>query len=161
MKETEIEKRYLITDGKAKEILANNQGVEGVYMIDFYIPNNRNHMDLRLRKKGNEYCITRKTPVEEGVMSETTIEINEREFEELSKGLVNSVCKTRYKVDYLGYKAELDEYDERHKGLIVLEIEFPDKQSYDEFTIEQQEGLEDITGVEEYAAGKLAEIKTL
>lgn len=158
MKETEIEKRYLITKEKAEEILASNQDAECVYMIDYYIPNDRNHMDLRLRKKGDEYCITRKTPIEKGVMAEYTIRINEREFAELSKGLINDVCKVRYKVNYLGCKAELDEYEGRHAGIRVLEIEFPTKEAYEKFTVDcDKEGLEDITGVEEYAAGKLAE----
>lgn len=159
MKEIEIEKRYLITKEKAEELLRSNENTECVQMIDYYIPNGRNHMDLRLRKKGDEYYITRKTPVEEGVMAEYTIKINAEEFMELSKGLVNDVAKTRYGINYLGYKAELDIYEGRHSGLNFLEIEFPNKDEFKKSSkiISSDERLEDVTGIEKYAAGKLAE----
>ena len=73
MKEIEIEKKFLITLEKAKELIV---GVEPIDMIDYYIPNGQPHMQLCLRKKGDKYCITRKVPLETGVMSEQTIDIN-------------------------------------------------------------------------------------
>lgn len=154
MKKIEIEKRFLITSEKVKELIKNLKPVD---MIDYYVPNGQPHMQLRLRKKGDNYCITRKVPLETGVMSEQTLDVNKIEFEYLTEGIQTSVAKDRYKTKWNGIDVEVDVYKGRHEGLNVLEIEFPDKEAFGEFQ-DDLEGCKDITGIEKYAAGKLAEI---
>lgn len=41
MKEIEIEKKFLLTQDKAKELII---GVEPIDMIDYYVPNGQPHM---------------------------------------------------------------------------------------------------------------------
>lgn len=154
MKEIEIEKKFLLTQDKAKELII---GAEPIDMIDYYVPNGQPHMQLRLRKNGGKYCITRKIPLETGVMSEQTLDINKTEFEYLTTGIQISVAKDRYKTKWHGLNVEVDIYKGRHEGLNVLEIEFSNKEMFDNFQ-DKLEGCTDITGIEKYAAGKLAEI---
>lgn len=156
MEELEIEKKFLLTDQQASELLGQTTD-KGVRMIDYYVPNIRDHMDLRIRRKGDEYCITRKTPVENGVMKEVTIPIERLEFMMLAHGISTSISKTRFKVKFHGYDAELDIYDGRHQGINVLEIEFPNKESYLVFNADNETTYQDVTGIEKWAAGKLAE----
>lgn len=153
MEELEIEKKFLLTDEQAQELLKDAH--DGVRMIDYYVPNVRGHMDLRIRKKGETYCITRKTPVETGVMKEVTMPIERLEFMLLTHGIETSISKTRFKIKFNGYDAELDIYEGRHNGINMLEIEFPNKQAFD--NLQLQYNLKDITGEESWAAGKLAE----
>ena len=155
MEELEIEKKFLLTDEQAQSLLKEAPD-DGIQMVDYYVPNTRGHMDLRIRKKGKEYCITRKTPVEGGVMKEVTIPIGELEFMFLTHGIVTSVSKVRFKIKFEGHDAELDIYDGRHAGINMLEIEFPNKQAFDDLQL--QHNLQDITGIEKWAAGKLAEL---
>ena len=154
MKEIEIEKKFLLTQDKAKELII---GVEPIDMIDYYVPNGQPHMQLRLRKNGDKYCITRKIPLETGVMSEQTLDINKTEFEYLITGIQTSVAKDRYKTKWHGLNVEVDIYKGRHEGLNVLEIEFSNKEMFNNFQ-DKLEGCTDITGIEKYAAGKLAEV---
>ena len=154
MKEIEIEKKFLLAQDKANELII---GVKPIDMIDYYIPNGQPHMQLRLRKKGDKYCITRKVPLETGVMSEQTIDINKVEFEHLIEGIQTYVAKDRYKTKWNNIDVEVDIYKGRHEGLNVLEIEFSNKEMFDNFQ-DKLEGCTDITGIEKYAAGKLAEL---
>ena len=90
-------------------------------------------------------------------MSEQTLDINKVEFEHLTEGIQTSVAKDRYKAKWNGIDVEVDVYKGRHEGLNILEIEFSSKGMFDEFQ-DDLEGCTDITGIEKYAAGKLAEI---
>lgn len=156
--EIEIEKKFLITPEQARMLTAD---VDPIDMIDYYVPNGKPHMQLRLRKKGDEYYITRKVQLEAGIMSEQTLELNDVEFEHLAKGIQTSVAKDRYKTSWNGIDVEVDIYKGRHAGLNVLEIEFSDKKLFESFQDDFKEHLKDcidITGIEKYAAGKLAEI---
>ena len=157
MEETEIERRYLLTDDQAQALLKGTK--KGVRMVDYYVPNQRSHMDLRVRKNGDKYCITRKTPVEEGVMKEVTIPLERLEFMMLTNGIQTNVAKTRFDVSmfFAGTKAELDVFEGRHQGLIILEIEFRSKEASDNFSRITSNTYKEITGIEKYAGGKLAE----
>lgn len=158
MKEIEIERKYLVTKDVGVELATKAK--EGVKMVDYYVPNSGDHWTLRLRKEGDKCCITRKRLLETGVMEETTIPLERLEFMLLATGLDTSVAKMRFKdIEVYGHKAVLDVYEGRHEGLVVVEIEFATKKEYDSFAKYNSEdiGLTDITGVEKYAAGKLAE----
>jgi len=75
----------------------------------------------------------------------------------LITGIQTSVAKDRYKTKWHGLNVEVDIYKGRHEGLNVLEIEFSNKEMFDNFQ-DKLEGCTDITGIEKYAAGKLAEV---
>ena len=159
MKEIEIERKFLVKKDMAVNYVTKAN--DGVRMTDYYVPNNSSHWDLRIRSNDNKYCITRKRPLETGVMEEITIPLSKTEFLFLTANLnATSVTKLRFKdFSFYGHQAVLDVYEGKHEGLIIIEIEFKNKQEFDDFAKHDLEkiGLKDITGVEKYAAGKLAE----
>ena len=73
------------------------------------------------------------------------------------EGIQTYVAKDRYKTKWNNIDVEVDIYKGRHEGLNVLEIEFSNKEMFDNFQ-DKLEGCTDITGIEKYAAGKLAEL---
>ena len=160
-KEVEIEKRFLVSDAIAQKLIKES-GAKGTKMVDVYVPNGGAHMDLRLRLNGDETCITRKVPAKENgqdTMIEQTIAINVNEWTNLSSGIETVVAKHRYNVNFFGKQADLDIFDGRHEGLIILEVEFASRDEMDEFMSSQPyatEIEEDITGVKEYKGGNLA-----
>lgn len=161
MQELEIEKRYLIPSTELETIKAKIIPGSEVKMNDFYIPNGDRHKDLRLRQKGDQHMVTRKTPVQDGgsaTMLETTIPLSAEEFEALSSGVSTNVEKTRYQVDVDGWKGELDIFSGRHSGLAILEIEFHDQDDLKEFEQTVKLTFPDITGLEWLASGRLAEV---
>lgn len=161
MEEIEIEKRYKISLEKANEILKGAEYIS-VVMDDYYVPNGREHMDLRVRRKDCDCCITRKTPITEDgttIMKEVTIPINTVEFELLTDGIKTSVKKERFFVEYNGKKADLDIFKGRHKGLCIIEFEFAsEKEMNDWLANADMSELEDVTADKSLAGGKLAEI---
>lgn len=160
MQELEIEKRYLIPAARLTELKSKIIPDSAVPMNDFYIPNGDQHKDLRLRQKGDKYMITRKRPVREGdstTMLETTIPLSKEEFAALSHGISTNVAKTRYQVDFEGWKGELDIFSGRHEGLAVLEFEFPDETALQDFLAATSWNFPDITNLEWLASGRLAE----
>ncbi len=94
---------------------------------------------LRIRRMGDEYWLT----VKEKVYSNSSaIHNREEEFrltEEkytILKGKCdgNMVSKTRYIIPLKdGLKAELDIFHDRHEGLLLVEVEFPDSVAADTF----------------------------
>lgn len=160
MEELEIEKRYLIPGDKIEEIKSKIISGTDAQMIDYYVPNGNRHKDLRLRRKGNKYMITRKTPVKDGdstTMLETTIPLSEEEFTALSSGISTNVEKTRYQVSFGNWNGELDIFSGRHAGLAVLEFEFPSQSELERFIATTSWNFPDITNLEWLASGRLAE----
>ena len=164
MQEIEIEKRFLITDwNKTNKHFVSTSETE---MKDVYIPNGDAHKDLRLRRKGDSYMVTRKRPVQEGeklVMKETTIELSQEEFDALSAGVESTVTKTRLKGSFEGLPAEVDVFKDRHFGLSVIEFEFKDMAAYKAFQAKNSldKSFIDITEDESLAGGRLAEYSRL
>lgn len=160
MQELEIEKRYLIPAARLAEIKSKIIPSSGVQMNDFYVPNGDQHKDLRLRQKGDRYMVTRKRPVREGdstTMFETTIPLSQEEFMALSHGISTNIAKTRYQVDFDGWKGELDVFSGQHDGLTILEFEFSDESELERFLATTNWDLPDITNLEWLASGRLAE----
>lgn len=83
--------------------------------------------EVRLRKKGD---VTRLT-IKRGaglVRREVEVELSSAQFAALwplTEG--RRVEKVRYAVDYAGSVIEIDEFDGALKGLILAEVEFPDR----------------------------------
>lgn len=160
MQELEIEKRYLIPEEQLENIKSRATSDSGVYINDVYIPNGEQHKTLRLRQKGDQFMATRKAPVKDGdttTMLETTIPLSQEEFDALSQGISTNVEKTRYQVEFDGWKGELDIFSGRHTGLAVLEFEFPDESELQRFIETTSWNFPDVTNLEWLASGRLAE----
>ena len=102
---------------------------------------------LRIRRMGDDYILT----IKEHVVTESSaIHNREEEFalsaetyrHLLSKCDSGHVVKTRYRIDlrrqmkdgaYVGLVAELDIFHDRHKGLMLVEVEFPNSDTADAF----------------------------
>lgn len=147
MQELEIEKRFLVPAEKIdilkKSIIPDSM----TKMKDIYIPNGLAHKDLRLRQKGDTTT-----------MLETTIELSEDEFNAMSQGIETSVEKERYLVDVSEWRGELDIFQGRHAGLVVVEFEFQNDADLADFEANAKLDLLDITNIEWLAGGRLAEI---
>jgi CYTH domain-containing protein len=127
----ELEKTYL-----AKE-LPNLARCEKKEMIDIYIPKMSCHAPIRIRKNGNKYELTKKTPAEEGDYSkliEQTINLSKDEFDALKREIVGRrVYKTRYLVDFEGRTAEVDVFEKDLAGLVLIDFEFEKEEEKDAF----------------------------
>lgn len=127
----ELERTYLVKiipdglkDCKSKEI------------IDLYIPPSSAHPVLRIRKNGDKYEITKKHPVkgdDSSEQEEQTITLTEEEFKSLSEVKGKEVRKIRYYYDYKGGTAEVDVFQDKLKGLILIDFEFDDPEEKNNF----------------------------
>lgn len=161
MQELEIEERFLVPTDKIDTLKKSIIPDSMTKMKDIYVPNGLAHKDLRLRQKGDKFMITRKRPVKNGdttTMLETTIELSEDEFNAMSQGIETSVEKERYLVDVSEWRGELDIFQGRHTGLVVVEFEFQNDADLADFEANAKLDLLDITNIEWLAGGRLAEI---
>lgn len=96
-------------------------------IIDIYLPKNCTHPTLRLRKNGEKYEITKKEPIKGNDSSEQleqTITLNKEEFEDLLKAGGKEVRKIRYYYNHQGKTAEIDVFQDKLKGLVLVDFEF-------------------------------------
>ena len=118
----ELEKTYL-----AKEIPENLQNCKFKEIIDIYVPKDREHPKLRLRKNDDRFELTKKEPVVEGDAShqeERTIKLTEIEFEALNQLEGKRVRKLRHYFGYEGRIAEIDVFQDALEGLVLVDFEF-------------------------------------
>ena len=115
----EIEKKYLLNDIPNLSQIPYDE-IEQGYLS--FTP------EIRIRKKGNKYYITKKGEGTEA-REEIETEIDSITYNILSS-LVNGrvIKKTRYRIS-LNYSliAELDIYHEDLEGLVTFETEFPNE----------------------------------
>ena len=127
-------------------------------ITDVYIPDTTEHSHLRLRKRGNLYEITKKTPVKDGDASEQieqTIPLTKDEFEALISCSQKRVSKDRYNIIIEGHNAEVDVFQDQLKGLVLIDFEFKtisEKSSFKTPSI----ALADVTQESFTAGGVLA-----
>lgn len=117
----ELERTFLakyIPDGldkcKCKEI------------IDVYIPKEKKHPSIRLRKNGDKFEITKKEPMldDPSEMFEQTIKLRESEFNEFLKLDGKKVHKIRHYLDFGDLIAEVDIFKGDLQGLVLVDFEF-------------------------------------
>lgn len=144
----ELEKTYL-----AKYIPKGLKGCKSREIIDIYIPKSSRHPVLRIRKKGDNYEITKKEPVKDDAshQKEDTIKLTAEEFGSLSLLDGKRIHKKRYYYDYKGRTAEVDVFQGPLKGLVLVDVEFSNKEDKDAFEMPDF-CLVEITH-EEFAAG--------
>lgn len=100
---------------------------ESKEMIDMYIPKEAKHPVVRIRKMGNRYEMTKKEPIDKNDSSkqkEQTIILREDEFNALMKLDGKKTHKIRYYYNHNGNVAEIDVFQEKLKGLVVVDFEF-------------------------------------
>jgi adenylate cyclase len=128
----ELEKTYL-----AKKLPESLKTCDFKEIIDIYIPKEKDHPKLRLRKNGNKYEITKKTPIDSNDKSrqeEQTIILSEEEFNSLNKQIDGKrVHKRRYYYPYKERIAEIDIFQGDLKGLVVIDFEFEKTQEIENF----------------------------
>ncbi len=134
-------------------------GVTPTRLKDIYIPETANvHPQLRLRKKGQKYEITKKVPLIEGDASahtELTIPLEENEFVALEGASKKVVEKDRYNVEISGYPAEVDVFVGELSGLVLIDFEFDNEDSKSKF-VAPSICLADVTQEKFIAGGLLA-----
>ncbi|PCI30801.1 hypothetical protein COB52_00990 [Candidatus Kaiserbacteria bacterium] len=149
----ELELTYL-----AKELPKDLFDSPSKKIVDLYVENGMEHSDLRIRRNGDEYELTRKRPTEEGDASkqvETTIPISDVEFESFSGTRSKVVSKTRYYYEYGGTVAEFDIFENAMEGLVVIDFEFNSELEKDEFAMPAF-CLADVTQEKFIAGGMVA-----
>ncbi len=110
-----------------KDVLSKLDNAPFKEMLDIYLPVSAKHSTLRIRKSGDRYEITKKQPIKDGDAShqlETTIPLTKEEFSELSALEGKRVYKNRYLYSEGNHTYEIDVFQEKLKGLILIDIEF-------------------------------------
>jgi len=118
----ELEFTYL-----AKELPEGLNEFPSKEMLDIYIPTSTKHPNLRIRKNGNKYEITKKEIINEEDASrfmETTIPLTEEEYKDLSQLSGKRVQKTRFYYKENETTFEVDVFRGDLEGLIVVDVEF-------------------------------------
>lgn len=93
---------------------------------------------LRIRQEEGKFTLTKKIPLKEGDSSryeETEMSIKKEEFEKLWPACKKSLAKTRHYYPIGNLKAEIDVYHGKLKGLVTVEVEFPDEESRKSFIV--------------------------
>jgi CYTH domain-containing protein len=143
----------------AKSLPKELSDIEPKRLVDIYIPESMEvHPQLRLRQKGNKYEITKKQPIagnDSSAQLETTIVLEENEFQTLANKSKRSVAKNRYEIDIDGRPAEIDVFVGELEGLVLIDFEFSSEAEKNEF---KAPGicLADVTQEKFIAGGLLA-----
>jgi CYTH domain-containing protein len=102
------------------------RGAKPLEVIDIYVPSTSEHPNLRIRKRGDIYEITKKAPSHNDASEQTeqTVPLTAEEFLALSRTSSKSLAKYRYKVKIEGHTAEVDVFKEKLTGLVLIDFEF-------------------------------------
>ncbi len=150
----EFEKTYL-----AKYLPEDLKKFSSREIIDVYIPGNRMHPCVRVRKNGNDYEITKKKPVEEGdcsCQSEQTIKLDKEEFNFFENISKKKIRKKRFYYKKDGIDFEIDLFKGGLKGLVLVDVEFKNKKTKNSFRKIPDFCLAEITQEDFIAGGMLA-----
>jgi CYTH domain-containing protein len=110
---------------------------------------------VRLRKQGETASLTFK--VGRGAhREEREIKLSAKQFSALWPATVGRrLYKLRYEVPWKNFLIEIDIYRRKHKGLVVAEVEFPDRTACRKFKAPAWFGRE-VTGNKRYSNVRLA-----
>ncbi|MBE5935127.1 MAG: adenylate cyclase [Lachnospiraceae bacterium] len=134
----EIEKKYIVESlDKVMEYVDLDQCTK-LFIEQGYLSNNPT---IRVRKYNNDYCITYKSRIKntssKDVIVNREVELpltEESYYHMIDKIDYNLIKKTRYKIELeQGLVAELDVFDGKLKGLIMVEVEFDNEKVADKF----------------------------
>lgn len=151
MTELEIERTFL-----AAHIPAEIKGVKPQILEDTYLTRGSGKSIIRIRKAGNYYELTKKISIgnDHSTHDEQTIILTEEEYEVLRDVSELQIKKRRYTVNIEGDKAEVDVFDCKLTGLVLIDFEFSSEQERDAFKPPRC-CLADVTQDKEISAGEL------
>jgi adenylate cyclase len=110
---------------------------------------------VRLRKQGRSVSLTFKLR-RDSHREEREIRLSPKQFAALWPGTVGRrLRKVRYEIPWGNVLVEIDVYRGRHAGLVVAEVEFPDRASCRRFKAPWWFGRE-VTGQKRYSNVRLA-----
>lgn len=118
----ELELTYL-----AKYLPLNLKASPSKEIIDHYIPKEREHSQLRIRKAGPLFQMTKKEPAhgnDSSEQTEHTIRLKEDEYAALVKLPANVTHKIRYYYKHQNTTFEFDVFQGDKTGLVMIDIEF-------------------------------------
>lgn len=148
----ELEKTYLV-----KYLPEELEKCESKEILDIYLPTSSRHPNLRIRKNGDKYEVTKKSPVKDDASEqiEETTTLTKEEFEELSGGIEGKrTHKIRYFYPFQGRIAEIGVFQGELKGLVLVDFEFSLEEEKNKFEIPDF-CLVDVTHKEFTAGGML------
>src|SRR3989344_6152804 len=125
--------------------------------MDIYLPTNSDHPTLRIRKRGNQYEITKKEPLENDPsrQKEETTSLTPEEFNELNQSVRGKrLHKIRYYYPVGKNIAEIDVFQGDLRGLVLVDVEFEKREEKHAF-IPPALCFLDVTDKEFVAGGKL------
>ncbi len=110
---------------------------------------------MRLRKRGDAASLTFKT-VDGSVREEREIQLSDKQFRALWPGTRGRrLRKVRYQIPWNDVLVEIDIYRGKNNGLIVAEVEFPNRAACRKFRPPDWFGRE-VTGEKRYSNIQLA-----
>lgn len=118
----ELEKTFLL-----KKIPEGLKDCKSIEIFDIYIPQSVLHPILRIRKRGEVFEITKKSPIDlndSSEQSEETILLTKEEFSDFLKLDGKRVRKIRYYYPINNKTAEIDVFLDDLKGLALVDVEF-------------------------------------
>ena len=151
--EVELERTFLL-----KEIPKNLKNCKSVEIFDIYIPQTVKHPILRIRKKGDAFEMTKKSPItgsDSSEQGEQTIPLSKEEFAELSNLKGKRLRKIRYYYPVNNKIAEIDFFLDDLKGFALVDFEFDSIKEKNNFTMPDF-CLADVTQEKGTAGGILA-----
>ncbi len=150
--EVELERTFLL-----KKIPEGLKDCKSIEIFDIYIPQSVPHPVLRIRKRGEVFEITKKTPIENdsSEQEEQTISLSKEEFSELSALDGKKLRKIRYFYPINSRAAEIDIYLDNLEGLTTADFEFNSSDEKSDFRMPDF-CLAEVTQEEFAAAGYLA-----
>jgi len=151
--EIELERTFLIKE-KPKDL----EKCKHFEIVDVYIPKSAEHPILRIRKSGDKYFMTKKSPLvgnDSSEQGEQTIILSKEEWEELANLEGKRLRKIRYYYPFEGRTAEIDIYLDDLEGLGVVDFEFKTREEKNKFVMPDL-CLLDVTQEKMTAGGILA-----
>ena len=148
----EIERKFLVDKEWLPDILKHFRS----FVIDQgYLATESAGRQVRLRKAGSTRSLTFKVG-RSSHREEREIKLSPKQFAALWPGTAGRrLRKVRYEIPWDDVLIELDIYRGRHAGLVVAEVEFPDRASYRRFKAPWWFGRE-VTGEKRYSNVRLA-----
>jgi len=149
----ELERTFL-----AKHLPENLISAKKKEILDIYIPASAIHPNLRIRKNGDTYEMTKKKPINKddpSQLRESTIRLNEHEFNDLSLIPGKKVRKIRHFYPHNNHTAQFDIFCDELNGLVLIDFEFDSINEKDRFNMPDF-CLVDITKEDFIAGGMLS-----
>ena len=150
-KAREIERKFLL-----KVLPSDVRRAKRSRILQGYLAAEPDDRHVRLRKKGKKASLTFKLVHDSGVREEREIKLTPKQFDALWPATAGRrLQKVRYEIPWKNRLIEIDVYRGRNTGLMVAEVEFPNRAACRKFKPPDWFGRE-VTGDKRYSNIKLA-----